>query len=280
MRQHAIPHNILDIEFKIFTKFTLKEFAYLAIGIGFGALMIYLTAKGDIPGIIGIPVFIFSSILGIILGLVPINEQDADVFIKNFITAITNPTQRVWLNKEMNDKRSKPEIKPTKEGEIVHKDVKIKRKKIIGATLPSQKKDDDIADPLDEKNLQVDQELLESNIKTVSAITPNKIIITDENRSAYQFQIKSTDKLPGNINIWLCTKEFKPVPNVVTYLKSSNGTVLYANKAGKNGYFLTSKLWDPGIYVLEFDHPVYKFPEVQIELTEKENKLPIKISSL
>ena len=40
MRQHAIPQNILDVEFKIFTKFTLKEFAYLGIGVGIGGVFL------------------------------------------------------------------------------------------------------------------------------------------------------------------------------------------------------------------------------------------------
>jgi hypothetical protein len=278
MRQHAIPHNILDIEFKLFTKFTFKEFAYLAIGIGFGGIMIYLTVREDIPGIIGIPIFIVSSISGIVLGLVPINDQHAEVFIKNFVNALRNPTQRVWLNKEMKEQRLKPEVKPTEDGQIVHKDVKQKKKKIIGVTVPFQKEKiikEEVEDPLDEKNLKIDEELM-----TNTASTQSRILITDENISKYQFNIKSVDKLPGNINIWLSTKDFKPVPNVITYLKSSNGKVLYANKTGTNGYFLTSKLWDPGKYMLEFDHPVYKFPEVQLKLTKRENKLPIKISTL
>jgi len=273
MRQHAIPQNILDVEFKLFTKFTLKEFAYLAIGIGFGGLMIYLTVREDIPGIIGIPIFILSSTLGIVLGLVPINDQDADVFIKNYISAITNPTQRVWLNKEMKNQRLKPEVKPTEDGQIVHKDIKQEKKKIIGVPLPLKK--EEVEDPLEKAQLNVEEELL----KPLPNV-PQKIVITDENIANYQFKIKSMDKLPGNINVWLCTKDFKPVPNVITYLKSSQGKVLYANKTGTNGYFLTSKLWDPGTYMLEFEHPVHKFPKVQLELTKKENKLPIKINTV
>jgi hypothetical protein len=58
MRQHAIPQNILDVEFKLFTKFTLKEFAYLAIGLGIGGIMIYLVVSGIIPPILGIPIFV------------------------------------------------------------------------------------------------------------------------------------------------------------------------------------------------------------------------------
>ena len=84
MRQHAIPQNVLDVEFKLFTKFTLKEFTYLAIGVGFGGLMVYLVVSDIMPAILGIPICIVSSIIGIVLGLVPINGQDADKFIQSY----------------------------------------------------------------------------------------------------------------------------------------------------------------------------------------------------
>jgi hypothetical protein len=278
MRQHAIPQNILDVEFKLFTKFTLKEFAYLAIGLGIGGIMIYLVVSGIIPPILGIPIFVVSSGLGAFLGLVPINDQDADVFIKNYITAITNPTQRVWLNKELKEKGAKPELKPDEEGKLIPKDIKTKKKKIIGESLPTRKdaveiEENDPRDMLDEE-LNVDPQL--------TAVLPssNTLIITEENISKYQFNIASTDKLPGNINFWLSTKDSKPVPNVIVYLKSSDGKILYANKTGESGYFLTNKLWEPGTYMLEFQHPTYEFPKVQLEVTNKKNKLPIKISTV
>lgn len=278
MRQHAIPQNILDVEFKLFTKFTLKEFAYLAIGLGIGGIMIYLVVSDIVPPILGIPIFVVSSGLGAFLGLVPINEQDADVFIKNYITAITNPTQRVWLNKELKEKGAKPELKPDEEGKLVPKDIKTKKKKIIGESLPTRKdaieiEENDPRDMLDEE-LNVDPQL--------TAVLPssNILIITEENISKYQFNIASTDKLPGNINFWLSTKDSKPVPNVIVYLKSSDGKILYANKTGESGYFLTNKLWEPGTYMLEFQHPTYEFPKVQLEVTNKKNKLPIKISTV
>ena len=95
MRQHAIPQNILDVEFKIFTKFTLKEFAYLAIGIGVGGIFLYMYAKNQIPSFLAIPIFIVSSGIGIFFALVPINDQPADQYIKNFVNAIQKPTRRV-----------------------------------------------------------------------------------------------------------------------------------------------------------------------------------------
>ncbi len=60
MRQHAIPQNILDVEFKIFTKFTLKEFAYLGIGVGIGGVFLYFTTK-DSSWYVGVPLFILFS---------------------------------------------------------------------------------------------------------------------------------------------------------------------------------------------------------------------------
>ncbi len=280
MRQHAIPQNILDVEFKLFTKFTLKEFAYLAIGLGIGGIMIYLVVSNVIPALLGIPIFVVSAGTGAFLGLVPINDQDADVFIKNYITAITNPTQRVWLNKELKEKGAKPELKPDEEGKLIPKDIKTKKKKIIGESLPRPNEaadfeENDPADMLDEE-LTVDPQLT----TTLPASTSNTVIITEDNISKYQFKIASVDKLPGNINVWLSTKDSKPIPNVIVYLKSSDGKILYANKTGESGYFLTNKLWEPGTYMLEFQHPTYEFPKVQLEVTDKKDKLPIKISNL
>jgi hypothetical protein len=242
--------------------------------------MLYLVASDIIPALLGIPIFIVSSGLGAFLGLVPINDQDADVFIKNYIAAITNPTQRVWLNEELKEKGAKPELKPDEEGKLIPKDIKTKRKKIIGESLSTSNEaveveGDDPRDMLDEE-LNVDPQLT----ATLPSSTSNSVIITDDNISKYQFNIASLDKLPGNINIWLSTKSSKPVPNVIVYLKSSDGKILYANKTGESGYFLTNKLWEPGTYVLEFQHPTYEFPKVQLEVTEKKEKLPIKISNL
>jgi len=279
MRQHAIPQNILDVEFKLFTKFTLKEFAYLAIGVGFGGIMIYLTVSNVIPGILGIPVFLISSGLGVFLGLIPVNGQDADVFIKNYISAITSPTQRVWLTKDMKRQRAKPDVKPDEEGRLVPKDMQTgKKKKVIGESLAVKKEiidENKIPDMLGEE-LGIDEDLTTSSTPE----SPKLLAITSDNISNYQFKIKSLDKLPGNINVWLCTKDLKPIPNVIVYLKDSNGKILYANKTGNSGYFLTNKLWEPSTYMLEFQHPTYEFPKVQLEISEKEKKLPIKINNI
>ncbi len=104
MKAHPIPQNILDIEFKLFTKFTVREFVYMAVGLGFGGIFLLLYSNGTIPALIAIPIFLFSTGCGLFLGLVPINDQNADIFLGNYFKAITRPTQRVWRNEQFDEK--------------------------------------------------------------------------------------------------------------------------------------------------------------------------------
>jgi hypothetical protein len=100
MKQHPIPHNILDIEFKLFGKLTLKQAGFIAIGGVSGGLFLILRANGVVPDILAWPAFLLLSGVGLFLGLVPINEQTADKIIGYYFTAIGKPTRRVWKNEQ------------------------------------------------------------------------------------------------------------------------------------------------------------------------------------
>ena len=270
MRQHPIPQNVLDVEFKLFTKFTLKEFTYLAIGIGIGGLFLYFTTKGQIPGIIGIPVFVVCSSLGAFFALVPINDQPADKFLISYFTAIKRPTQRVWLNTELKNQRLKPIVQPPQ-----------KKIKVIGGSKIPLKKDSSSQDDMfDTKEVRTeDTSMKESEENLFLRHDADQFTtISEENVSKYQFPIKSVDSLPGNINIWLCTKDNKPISDVNVYLKDNNDKILYANKTGKNGYFLTHKMYPEGVYNIEFEGVTLSLPRLRIVITKNMGKLPYKIT--
>lgn len=276
MRQHAIPQNVLDVEFKLFTKFTLREFTYLAIGISIGGIFLFYTTRGEIPGIIGVPIFVIFSALGAFFALIPINDQPADKFIINYFTAINKPTQRVWLNNALKNQRTKPTL-PQATG--------LETKVIGGSKIPVKKSEifqetlgDDI---LNENVVQVleEEEKEPSNQPRLLDNTDNAITITDDNIERYQFPIKSIDKLPGNINIWLCTKENQPLSGINTYLKDINGKILYGNKTGPNGYFLTNKEYPAGIYNIEFEGLQSKIPNIRLVRSKETSKLPLRITS-
>ena len=262
MRQHPIPQNVLDIEFKLFTKFTLREFAYLAIGVSIGGIFLYFTTKGQIPGIIGIPIFVIFASLGAFFALVPINDQPADKFIINYFNAINRPTQRVWLNTELKNQRIKPTVQ-----------TQDKKSKIIGGfDLNKVKKQIFKEEPRDDILKDV------KNDKPIPTVTvDNTITINEENMGKYQFNIKSVDKLPGNINIWLTKEHNQPIPNIITYLRNSSGKIVYANKTDKNGYFITNRMYPDDIYNIEFEGLPETPLSVKLVLTQNMGKLPYKI---
>ena len=272
MRQHPIPQNVLDVEFKLFTKLTLKEFGYLAGGVLAGSVFLLLNNQAGLPGLIAWPAFILLSGVGLFFALVPINDQGADEFVKNYFQAIKKPTQRVWLNEQMKENRTKP---------IINTNTKDSKTKIIGGDIkkdekPIEKPGDDI---FQTQNITATNNTQKENtITNNSDDTVRKLTIGPQNRSQYQFKIQSVDRLPGNINIWLTDINKRGIPNIPTFLKDKDGRVIFANKTGPNGYFLTNQIFPPNVYYIQFESDIYQTPIIELVINGNEGKLPIKIT--
>lgn len=277
MRQHPIPQNVLDIEFKLFTRFTLKEFAYLALGIGTGSIFLYFSIGGDLPWMVGIPVFVILSGIGSFLALVPINDLPADKAIISYFSAINKPTQRVWLNQTMKEQRTKPVVAQAEEKKVKVIGFSDTAAQVQKTQMFEENPGDDILAASEGVKEEISQKIIVEEEKSLPQ-EEGYITISDENISRYQFPIKSIDQLPGNINIWLCTKDNQPLSNVNTYLKDSEGKILYANKTGPNGYFLTNKLYPEGLYIVEFEGLISRAPKLRIMVSKNQSKLPLKIT--
>jgi hypothetical protein len=274
MRQHPIPQNVLDVEFKLFTRFTLKEFAYLAAGIVSGAIFLVLNKQVGLPGIIAWPAFLTLSGVGAFFALVPINDQSADEFVKNFFSAINKPTQRVWLNEQMHEQRTKPIVQPNEE----------KKGKIVGGKIDESKKTfkeqpgDDILDVKTKIQTTTSTNVKPQVTQTQSPM-PNIISIGQQNIAQYQFSIQSVNRLPGNINIWLADMNNRGLANIPVYLKDQNGKVIFANRTGPNGYFLSNQIFPQGVYYIQFEQSIYKIPSIQWIVDSNQSKNPIKITA-
>ncbi len=92
MERHAVPQNIMDVEFKLFGALTIKQFGYLAGGFVF-AFFFYLSG---LPPLLTLVMIILSVVFGLFLSLVKINGQASSVWMSNFILAIFTSQQRVW----------------------------------------------------------------------------------------------------------------------------------------------------------------------------------------
>lgn len=90
-KQHAVPQNIMDVEFKIIGDLTMRQFAYL---MGFGGLA--FVGFSYVGGIFRIPLALGSVLLGLGFAFIPIEDRGMDQWVVNFFKAVYAPTQKVW----------------------------------------------------------------------------------------------------------------------------------------------------------------------------------------
>ena len=91
-KMHAVPQNIMDVEFKLIGDLTIRQFIYLFI---FGGLA--YVGSVVMVGLFKWPLVLLLAILGIGLAFVPIQERGLDEWIVNFIRSVYAPTQRIWM---------------------------------------------------------------------------------------------------------------------------------------------------------------------------------------
>ncbi len=91
--QHPVPQHVLGVEFKLIGGLTIKQFAYA----GGSIVLAYLAYASILPLLFKIPLAIFIAILGLSIAFLPVNERSMDEYLKNFLVAITSPTERVWI---------------------------------------------------------------------------------------------------------------------------------------------------------------------------------------
>lgn len=90
-RQHAVPQNIMDVEFKLIGDLTMRQFSYLLLC----GILSYVSFVA-VVGIFKVPLGVTFALLGLGLAFLPIGERGLDDWIASFIRAINSPTQRIW----------------------------------------------------------------------------------------------------------------------------------------------------------------------------------------
>lgn len=294
MRQHPIPQNILDIEFKLFTKFTVREFAYLAVGIGFGGIFLYLFSTKAIPGVVALPIFVLSSAVGIFLGVVKVNDQPADIFMRNYFWAITHPTQRVWKNSII-DQKVDQLIKPT--FNVGKANQEATKGRIIGGENSStshqfieQNKIEQI-DAEEREGLEEFSKLAGAPAQKVitpqansqpspisQPVQPARLILTKDNFQNYIAQM-SDQQLRGNLNFKVVDKQGNPIPESIVVIKDSENRVVSAMRSNNLGEVYSDRIFPSSIYILDVQAKNRRFPAIQIAVEDKPLN-PIKISEI
>src|SRR3989344_1381721 len=94
MEAHPIPQNITSFQFKLVGDMTLKQFMYLAAGLG-SAYLIFITLAAKFP-IFAWPLIVVFSILGVAFAFLPFQDRPLDHWLKAFLRSVYTPTKRVW----------------------------------------------------------------------------------------------------------------------------------------------------------------------------------------
>lgn len=94
MESHPVPQNVTAFEFHLIGDMTIKQFAYLAVGLTI-AYVTYI-ALFSTAAWLAIPIIIISAGLGIALAFLPIQDQPLDHWLGAFFHAVYSPTQMEW----------------------------------------------------------------------------------------------------------------------------------------------------------------------------------------
>ncbi len=97
---HPIPQNVTNFEFHLVGDMTLKQFGYLAAGLGF-AFLIFTTLSTAQP-LIAWPIIVISALLGVAFAFLPIQERPLDHWVGAFFRAIFKPTSLRYTSKIIN----------------------------------------------------------------------------------------------------------------------------------------------------------------------------------
>jgi len=92
MDNHPIPQDVTGFQFKLIGNMTVKQFAYLAIGVIIAAV-IY---KMPVNFLIRFPFCAFFALLGTGLAYLPVSGRPMDLMIGNYIKALFRPTQFIY----------------------------------------------------------------------------------------------------------------------------------------------------------------------------------------
>ncbi|MBI4037070.1 PrgI family protein [Candidatus Daviesbacteria bacterium] len=94
MEQHPVPRDVTSFEFHLVGDMTLKQFMYLAVGLGL-AYLFFATLLSKQP-FIAVPLIAISGLSGAAFAFLPISDRPLDHWMLAFFKAVYSPTQGLW----------------------------------------------------------------------------------------------------------------------------------------------------------------------------------------
>lgn len=144
MENHPIPQDVTGFQFKLIGNMTIKQFAYLAVGVVLAVILYYTPFSGGVGALIKMLFIPLFGAGGVILAFVPIEGRPIDVMIGNFIKALVSPNQYVYqkTDKSLNF-APKPNPQTTSGSQLQQpppatKDIDKKEQSIVQSVMTAQ----------------------------------------------------------------------------------------------------------------------------------------------
>lgn len=99
MEAHPIPQNVTSFQFKLIGDMTLKQFLYLATGLGLAYInFVFLAPTAPF---LAWPMITIFGLLGIAFAFLPVGDRPLDYWLKAYLHAVYSPTKRVWAKEKI-----------------------------------------------------------------------------------------------------------------------------------------------------------------------------------
>ena len=131
MENHPIPQDVTGFQFKLIGNMTVKQFAYVAVGVVLSVIVYYL----PILFIIKIPFIILFAGVGVSLAFLPIDGRPMDVMLTQFLHALIYPNQYIYAKEGVDLSFSFPVHTIKKQNNTIHKQDDRKRKRALANLL-------------------------------------------------------------------------------------------------------------------------------------------------
>ncbi|MBI4096296.1 MAG: PrgI family protein [Candidatus Levybacteria bacterium] len=225
MENHPIPQDVTGFQFKLIGDMTIKQFAYLAVGI----VLAWILFQLPIILLIKLPFCLFFAFLGIGLAFLPVSGRPMDLMIANFIKALFRPTQFVYKKTGTPLFPKNAIFAPTQ-----YRSVAIPAATISSSPIPS-------VTPIASPKPAVPSAPAQASAPKIVLIPPKHIA----SQSIPEFPnliIGTTRDSRGN-----------PLPNILIEIKDKEGNPVRAFKTNEVGRFASATPLLSGVYTIEFE---------------------------
>lgn len=299
MENHPIPQDVTGFQFKLIGNLTVKQFAYLAIGV----VLALILWQMPVNILIRVPICAFFVILGLGLAYLPISGRPMDLMIGNYIKALFRPTQFVYDKiggqiyfpnktpaaiKDARQYQNSFSPLPKDKLKIYLDSLNSKPKNNFPMSAPNIMANSVLHQPVSAPNLSVQPTAPHFNpAPQVPAPAPpaspnlNKLInptaLTEQPKTAGQI-LRAPDRaigmpsVPDSPNLVTgITKDARgnALSNILIEVKDKEGNPVRAFKTNEVGRFASATPLINGVYTMEFEDPKAqnKFKEITINAT-------------